>query len=188
MHPFKVTQISLSLSLRLVPLVRSLQRSLSALWESRGCSFRMAQQQQQHQQQQAKTKTKTTTKTKRINRFLCVPRFLYIWKMKTTITTTVKAAGEAFAELDTIVVVAHVVCTFVVSLQLFVVVLVSLNRIQLSVVVVVLVVVLRISRVLIFSKCKSNYAIQNRKLNLLNWKMSRNFELFWNSLMNLIRK
>lgn len=148
----------------------------------------MAQQQQQHQQQKAKTKTKTTTKTKRINRFLCVPRFLYIWKMKTTITTTVKAAGEAFAELDTIVVVAHVVCTFVVSLQLFVVVLVSLNRIQLSVVVVVLVVVLRISRVLIFSKCKSNYAIQNRKLNLLNWKMSRNFELFWNSLMNLIRK
>lgn len=81
--------------------------------------------------------------------------------MKTTITTTVKAAGEAFAELDTIVVVAHVVCTFVVSLQLFVVVLVSLNRIQLSV-------VSRICRVLIFSKCKSNYAIQNRKLNLLN--------------------
>lgn len=40
-------------------------------------------------------------------------------KWKTTITTTVKAAGEAFAELDTIVVVAYVDCIIVVvSLQL----------------------------------------------------------------------
>lgn len=70
-------------------------------------------------------------------------------KMK-TITTTVKAAGEAFAELDTIVVVAYVVCIIVVvSLQLFVVVLVNTNHIKYSVVVVV--VVLRICRVFKYS-------------------------------------
>lgn len=69
-------------------------------------------------------------------------------KMK-TITTTVKAAGEAFAELDTIVVVAYVVCIIVVvSLQLFVVVLVNMNHIKFSVVVVV---VLRICRVFKYS-------------------------------------
>lgn len=45
--------------------------------------------------------------------------------MEPTITTTVKAAGEAFAELDTIVVVAYVAPSLV-GLQLVVVAIVNI--------------------------------------------------------------
>lgn len=66
-----------------------------------------------------KSKPKQQQKANALTGFCACHDFYMYEKWKTTITTTVKAAGEAFAELDTIVVVAYVDCIIVVvSLQL----------------------------------------------------------------------
>lgn len=91
----------------------SLQSCLSAL-----CGPRVGAVFNGPENTKPKAKNQNNKKANALTGFCaCHDFYIHVYEMETTITT-VRAAGEAFAELDTIVVVAHILSAYNVLLSL----------------------------------------------------------------------